>query len=230
MKYSELNLGQIEALGNKLGGMKGIEDILAGKLVVVPRGTQLHFHTDLNLDIWTKVYDGIRFRDHLFRTELPLVFKNSQSYWSVPVLSGLNFMMLVDAYRSLGIPVSDTYEGQIDRAVIQNDRDPSKGSYLAVFDRDSEPAVSNTSALQARLGKICGSTLMESMLLGLGYCIATSCNTDVRMHSVCSGSRDLKGDVPRIHFNGPDLVIGRQPESLCEKHWAIRQLAFPPAN
>lgn len=34
-KYSELNLGQIEALGNKVGGMDGIMGILSGALIVV---------------------------------------------------------------------------------------------------------------------------------------------------------------------------------------------------
>lgn len=34
MKYGELTLGQIEALVNKLGGMDGVRQLLAGKLVV----------------------------------------------------------------------------------------------------------------------------------------------------------------------------------------------------
>lgn len=37
MKYSELNLGQIEAIGNKLGGMTGIAQFLSGDLVVVAK-------------------------------------------------------------------------------------------------------------------------------------------------------------------------------------------------
>ncbi len=36
-KYAELNLGQIEAIGNKLGGMTGIMQFLAGELVVVAK-------------------------------------------------------------------------------------------------------------------------------------------------------------------------------------------------
>ena len=35
IKYSELTLGQIEAIGNKLGGMSGINRFLAGELAVV---------------------------------------------------------------------------------------------------------------------------------------------------------------------------------------------------
>jgi hypothetical protein len=34
IKYSTLNLGQIVTIGNKLGGEQGIEDLLAGKLLV----------------------------------------------------------------------------------------------------------------------------------------------------------------------------------------------------
>lgn len=37
MKYTELNLGQIEAIGNKLGGMSGITQFLADELVVVAK-------------------------------------------------------------------------------------------------------------------------------------------------------------------------------------------------
>lgn len=35
MKYNELNLGQIEAIVNKLGGMNGVEQLLAGHTAVV---------------------------------------------------------------------------------------------------------------------------------------------------------------------------------------------------
>ena len=34
MKYNELNLGQIEALVNKLGGMEGVQRFLSGELIV----------------------------------------------------------------------------------------------------------------------------------------------------------------------------------------------------
>ena len=34
MKYGELNLGQIEAIVNKIGGMEGVEALLRGELVV----------------------------------------------------------------------------------------------------------------------------------------------------------------------------------------------------
>ncbi|MBY0472684.1 hypothetical protein K2Q00_00140 [Patescibacteria group bacterium] len=36
MKYGELNLGQIEAMVNKMGGMVGVEKYLAGQLKLVP--------------------------------------------------------------------------------------------------------------------------------------------------------------------------------------------------
>lgn len=38
MKYGELNLGQIEALVNKLGGMDGVKRFLAGTIEVVTKG------------------------------------------------------------------------------------------------------------------------------------------------------------------------------------------------
>jgi hypothetical protein len=35
MKYNELNLGQIEAIVNKLGGMEGVQQLLTGQIQVV---------------------------------------------------------------------------------------------------------------------------------------------------------------------------------------------------
>lgn len=40
MKYGELNLGQIEALVNKVGGMDGVHGILSGALIVVDSDSQ----------------------------------------------------------------------------------------------------------------------------------------------------------------------------------------------
>jgi hypothetical protein len=40
IKYSDLNLGQIEAVVNKLGGMDGLRDFLSGALVVVKNTTE----------------------------------------------------------------------------------------------------------------------------------------------------------------------------------------------
>jgi len=37
MKYGELNLGQIEAIVNKLGGMAGVQRFLAGECTVAPK-------------------------------------------------------------------------------------------------------------------------------------------------------------------------------------------------
>ena len=39
MKYNDLTIGQIEAIGNKLGGMEGIQNFLSGKTVVVSAET-----------------------------------------------------------------------------------------------------------------------------------------------------------------------------------------------
>jgi len=41
MKYGDLNLGQIEAVVNKLGGMDGVYRLLSGELVIVDKAAKL---------------------------------------------------------------------------------------------------------------------------------------------------------------------------------------------
>lgn len=41
MKYGDLNLGQVEAIVNRLGGMKGVQRFLSGELVIQPASVML---------------------------------------------------------------------------------------------------------------------------------------------------------------------------------------------
>ena len=43
MKYSKLNLGQIEALVNKLGGEDGVKALLSGEAVIINRPAYLEY-------------------------------------------------------------------------------------------------------------------------------------------------------------------------------------------
>ncbi len=54
MKYNELNLGQIEAVVNKLGGMEGVRRFLSGELVVK--------ETEHQLKVWKTIKLGTGFR------------------------------------------------------------------------------------------------------------------------------------------------------------------------
>ncbi len=51
MKYSELNLGQIEAIVNKLGGMDGVQRFLAGTSEVIAKGLLERLATTITIPV-----------------------------------------------------------------------------------------------------------------------------------------------------------------------------------
>jgi hypothetical protein len=53
MKYNELNLGQIEAVVNKLGGMEGVRRFLSGELAVAVK------EVECQLKVWKTIKLGI---------------------------------------------------------------------------------------------------------------------------------------------------------------------------
>ncbi|MDP3991183.1 MAG: hypothetical protein Q8P63_02720 [Candidatus Nealsonbacteria bacterium] len=60
MKYGELNLGQVEAMVNKLGGMEGVRRFLAEELVVKEAEHQLKIWKTIKLGIGLKTADDFR--------------------------------------------------------------------------------------------------------------------------------------------------------------------------
>lgn len=60
MKYGELNLGQVEALVNKLGGMEGVRRFLSGELVVKELECQLKIWKTIKLGTGLKTADEFR--------------------------------------------------------------------------------------------------------------------------------------------------------------------------
>ena len=60
MKYNELNLGQIEALVNKLGGMDGVQRFLSGELIVSTAVKVWKTWRTLKLGTGLKIADDFR--------------------------------------------------------------------------------------------------------------------------------------------------------------------------
>ena len=61
IKYSELNLGQIEAVVNKIGGMSGVQRLLADELVVVEKSNLKPVVTEArDFAIWKTVTLGLK--------------------------------------------------------------------------------------------------------------------------------------------------------------------------
>ncbi|MCX6722987.1 MAG: hypothetical protein NT094_02845, partial [Candidatus Staskawiczbacteria bacterium] len=133
--------------------------------------------------------------------------KVDQSLWAVPVVKGITCNMVVGALRE-AMRTSDlkvwTYVDDLDKNVPTNDRDPNRdGSYVVGFRRvveaDEENANKSASTLKAENHK--GITLLERLLLELGYFLTTGQNLDVANITLCTGSRGARGNVPSVYFD-----------------------------
>ena len=69
MKYGELNLGQIEAIVNKLGGMEGVKRFLSGESVIKEAESKFDVWKTINLGTGLKTAEDFRraLRDGEFR-------------------------------------------------------------------------------------------------------------------------------------------------------------------
>ena len=78
MKYGKLNLEQVEAVVNKLGGMEGVERFLSGETVIK--------EVECKLKIWktVKLGTGLKTADDFRRALLDGGFKTS--YWASDIL------------------------------------------------------------------------------------------------------------------------------------------------
>jgi hypothetical protein len=147
------------------------------------------------------------------------VTEPDQNLWLVPVLKGVTASRVLDAFRQLQVPLFLKMENprivDFDRDVIKNDRDPSEGNYVVLFKKtvEPDPDLVSKSAEDLKKAGILGITLIERLLLGLGYYLTTGQHLDYRVGTLCSGSRFLDARIPSLHWgpnnpNCPGLSIG----------------------
>jgi len=101
------------------------------------------------------------------------------------------------------------YIDDLDKAVILNDRNPNKGSY-AIWVRDrieADEELENLSVDDLKEKKIPGITLLERMLCELKYWEETEKHLDIQNWTLCAGSRDSGGDVPRVYWYDDELRV-----------------------
>ena len=101
------------------------------------------------------------------------------------------------------------YVDDLDKAITQNDRDPGKGSY-AIWVRDrieADEKLKSLSVDQLKEQGIIGITLLERLLYELKYWVETDKHLDIKNWTLCSGSRDSGGDVPRVYWCGGGLSV-----------------------
>ena len=173
---------------------------------------------------WAKVYKQLGMEAE-FNDFFDKKFANAGSdpgIWYVPVIKGVTPNKIVKVLRGLGVNVY-TYTDDLDTGVPTNDRDPSKGSYVVGFKKniEADPENANQSANDRKKKKAKDITLLERLLLELGYFLATGNHLDVENVTLCSGSRDSDGCVPDVDWRADDgrLWVGwchldRQRSSL----------------
>jgi membrane-bound inhibitor of C-type lysozyme len=126
---------------------------------------------------------------------------NDSRYWTVPVFKGVTINKVVEVLRVMGVTVY-LYVEDLDKNVVKNDRDPANGDYQVKFLRtvEADPELQNKSAEMLAKDGVKGITLLERLLLELGYFLATGEHLDVENVTLCSGSRRSDG-VPYVHWS-----------------------------
>lgn len=129
-------------------------------------------------------------------------FDCDPNYWTVPVLKEVTSNKVVAALRKLGVEVY-LYTEDLDKGVPTNDRDPGRdGNYQVKFLKtiEADPELKSKSADMLKKEGIKGITLLERLLLELGYFLATGNHLDVENVTLCSGSRYSGVGVPSVSW------------------------------
>ena len=165
---------------------------------------------------WKKVYETLGMKVDLNNEDA-----NDPNYWIVPVFKGVIPNKVVQVLRDLDVNVH-LYIDDLDRCVLTNDRDPAKnGSYWVKFLKtvEADPELKDKSANTLAEEKIKGITLLERLLLELGYFLATGNHLDIENVTLCSGSRRSNGRVPGMGWR----IGGRR---VCI-FWYCPSLSYP---
>lgn len=160
---------------------------------------QLEFNLEKVTIDWTRVYAtlGMKFEPG----ELQLT--PDPFHWDVYVQKGMTPNKVIAAFRVLGVDVY-TYVDDLDTGVPTNDRDPNRdGSYRVRFKKtiEADPELAGKSAEDLAVEKIQGITLLERLLLELGYFLATGEHLDIENVTLCNGARYSGGDVPFVNWD-----------------------------
>lgn len=102
------------------------------------------------------------------------------------------------------------YTGKsLDNVVVMNIRDPRQGSYVVWFrDRvEADEELSNLSAIELEKMKISGITLLEREVMEYDYFNRTNSHLDIDNMTICSGSRYICGDLPRVRWDGEKFFV-----------------------
>jgi len=147
---------------------------------------------------WPKTYEALGMSEEY--SKFPAVTEDP-NFWTVPVIKGITPNKVVKALKDAGVDVY-LYINDPDKDVPTNDRVPANGSYAISFKRtieaDEENKNLSANTLKQRGHK--GITLLERLLLELGYLLTTGQHLDIKKWTLCSGSRCSGGSVPGVSW------------------------------
>ncbi len=131
--------------------------------------------------------------------------------WDINVPLASTPSEIITVFRYIGVDLH-LYKVELNRDVV-SDRDASQGSYGARFIKSvvADPDLASKSASLLKTEEVKGITLLERLLLELGYFLSTGKHLDdVNTMTLCSGSRYLDGRVPTVSWHQLDkkLYIG----------------------
>ncbi len=165
---------------------------------------QLEFNLEkVNID-WTRVYKTLGMNFESGNIAIP----TDPNFWGVYVQKGVTLNKVVAVFRQLGVNVYSYYD-DLDSSVTTNDRTPATGSYWVRFKKtvEADPELANKSAENLKAENISGITLLERLLLELGYFLATREHLDVENITLCCGSRYSGGHVPSVYWYAGDRKL-----------------------
>jgi hypothetical protein len=151
---------------------------------------------------WIKTYTALGMGVEFAEAVEPLsVVGEHHDLWVVPIVRGINCDKIISFFREMKIMVGGNV-GSLSRDAMINDRDTSNGSYVVGFAREVEGDEYSRGSSADKLTELgCkGITLLERLLLGLGYFLTTGRHLDVKNVTLCLGSRLNDGRVAYVHF------------------------------
>jgi len=156
---------------------------------------------------WDKVYEALGMSAEYEEFAQANSAQDDPNLWIVPVVKGVTCNKVVAGLKKLGVKFY-LYTDDLDKAVPTNDRDPSNGSYVIGFARNVEADKENKNLSANTLkSRHKGITLLERLILELGYFLATRKHLDNENITLCAGSRGRDGYVPSVSWYSDDREV-----------------------
>lgn len=156
---------------------------------------------------WKIVYELLGMKAEYESAIHKLTISSCSTIWTIPVLKGLTCKKVIACLKKLGVNVKKDIINP-DKEV-GNDRNLRKGSYAVNFRRSVEADEENRNLsaddLKNRGGK--GITLLERLLLELGYFTSTGQYLDTESVTLCAGSLHKNGYTPRVCYRSGVIRI-----------------------